>query len=457
MSQKEQFSNRWGIILAALGMAVGAGNLWRFPRLAGQYGGTFIVLWMLFLLIWSVPVLLAEFAVGKKFKKGVIGAFADFGGKKMTWAGFFIALCTLGITFYYSVVTAWALRYLGFSIQDLFAPLLGIPDLSEQIAGQPDFLQSRWNSLSSNDPWTVLLHILAVAAGLALLYKGIRNGLEKANKILIPSLFILLIITGIAAVSQGGIKGLEYMFTIRPELFGDPKVWIEALSQSAWSTGAGWGLMLTISSYSSAKEDVTLNTFISGFGNNTASLIAGMAVLPAVFAMAASEAQAVAVLESGNQALMFTVIPQLFSQIGGGKIPAVIFFGAFFLAAFSSLLPMLELFIKLLTDWGLSRKTAIIRVFFVCIICGLPSALSLDFFSNQDWVWGIGLIISGLFFIVGAFRIGLPRFKAEFIDADSDFKVPNWYFFRCHGPQSFLGYLPDLLVDVPGIQPISVV
>ena len=118
---KEQFSNRWGIVLAALGMAIGAGNLWRFPRLAGQYGGSFILLWILFLFIWSIPLLLSEFAIGKKFKKGVIGSFALFAGKKYTWMGFFITVCTLGIAFYYSIVTAWSFRYLTFSVKNIFS------------------------------------------------------------------------------------------------------------------------------------------------------------------------------------------------------------------------------------------------------------------------------------------------------------------------------------------------
>ena len=99
----ESFSSRWGIILASLGMAIGAGNIWRFPRLAGQYGGTFIILWIVFLLVWSIPILLAEFSIGKKYKQGVIGSFSRFAGKKYSWMGFFITFCTLGIAFYYSV------------------------------------------------------------------------------------------------------------------------------------------------------------------------------------------------------------------------------------------------------------------------------------------------------------------------------------------------------------------
>ena len=275
MALKEEFSNRWGIILASLGMAVGAGNLWRFPRLAGQYGGTFLILWIFFLIFWSIPILLAEFSIGKKIRKGVIGSFAGIAGSGFTWMGFFIAACTLGITFYYSVVTAWSLQYLGLSISNLFNT---DTSFAEKLSAEPEFLNNYWADISNANTVTIILHVVAVVLGILLLYKGIQKGLEKANRILIPSLFVLLVVISIVALNmENGIKGLEYMFSIKPELFGNATIWIEALSQSAWSTGAGWGLIMTISSYSRNKEDVTLNTFVGSFGNNTASILAGIA------------------------------------------------------------------------------------------------------------------------------------------------------------------------------------
>jgi len=428
MSQSDQFSNRWGIILASLGMAIGAGNLWRFPRLAGQYGGTFIILWIFFLFIWSIPLLLAEFSIGKKYKKGVIGSMAALAGKKYTWMGFFITICTLGIAFYYSVVTAWALRYLGFSLQNLFAS----QSLSEVLAENPGYLDQFWNSISSGNWITVALYIVNVLLGVSVLSKGIQKGLEKANKILIPSLFVLLlIICAIALSMENGFKGLEYMFAIDMSLFSNPRIWIEALTQSAWSTGAGWGLMMTISAYTRSHEDVTLNTFIGALGNNTASLLAGMAILPAVFALAPSYDEAVTYLQTGNQALTFTIIPKLFSTITGGVFMSIIFFLALFIAAFSSLLPMIELFAKNLSDLGFGRKSAMVRVAIFFIIFGFPSAYSLDFFSNQDWVWGVGLIVTGLFILFAVVKHGAKKFKTDFIDQDSDFKVSTRYFVFC--------------------------
>lgn len=429
MAQRQEFSSRWGIILASLGMAIGAGNLWRFPRLAGQYGGSFILLWILFLFIWSVPLLLAEFSIGKKFRSGVIGSFGMLAGEKLTWMGFFITICTLGIAFYYSVVTAWSIEYLAIAVDNLYQHIVNDFSLKQTIAQNPNYLIAQWDSLANESFTTVIIYISVIILGLVVIGKGIKNGLEKANKILIPSLFILLAIVASAALSmENGFKGLDYMFAINVDHFSNPTVWIEALSQSAWSTGAGWGLMITISSYSRSKEDVTLNTFIGAFGNNTASLFAGMAILPAVFALAASDAEAVSFLQAGSQALTFTIIPELFSQVYGGYWMSVIFFLALTFAAFSSFLPMLQLFKSNLVQAGVNVRWTMIALFVVFLVFGFPSAYSLNFFTNQDWVWGIGLILSGLFIAFATVRYGAVKFKQEFIDLDSDFTVPDRYF-----------------------------
>ncbi|MEL7004994.1 MAG: sodium-dependent transporter [Bacteroidota bacterium] len=361
-------------------------------------------------------------------------------GKGLTWGGFFITVCTLGIAFYYSVVTGWAVQYLGLALNNFYQSLTGGLTISEKLIENPDYLNDHWISIANGNVFTVVFYILAVLGGVVLLMKGIQKGLEKANKILIPSLFILLIIITISSLSMdNGIKGLEYMFHIDWSKFSNATIWIEALSQSAWSTGAGWGLIMTISAYSRKKEDVTLNTFIAGFGNNTASLMAAMAILPSVFALAPSEGEAIQFLQAGNQALTFTIIPKLFSTFTGGSFLSVVFFLAFFMAAFSSLLPMLELFISNLKDMGLSRNSAAIRAAIFCIIFGFPSAYSLDIFNNQDWVWGIGLIISGLLIIGAVLKYGTNQFKKDYIDTDSDFKVSKTYFSVCISFNMLLG------------------
>ncbi|OHX68251.1 sodium-dependent transporter [Flammeovirga pacifica] len=419
---KQQFSSKWGVILASLGMAIGAGNLWRFPRLAGQYGGTFIILWFLFLFVWSIPILLSEFSIGKKYKSGVISAFAQAAGKKYSWMGFFITICTLGITFYYSVVTAWGLSYVGLSFDLINEPQV-LKGLSQ------GYLESYWENISTGNLKTVGLHIFCVLVAVVMLFRGIQQGLERVNRILIPTLLtLILLVAAVALSTENGPKGLSYMFAINPDLFFDSKVWIEAVTQSAWSTGAGWGLMLTIASYSREKEDVTFNILVSGIGNNIASIIAGVAILPSVFAIAGSDEQAISFLQSGNTALTFTIIPLLFAKIPYGEFFGMVFFIAFAMAAFSSLISMTELCIRTFTDLKFNRKKASIISAILCMVMGFPSAYSLDFFSNQDWVWGLGLLISGLFIVFAVHQNGVETFKSEYIDKDSSIKLPNWMY-----------------------------
>lgn len=441
MAQKvDEFSNRWGIVLASLGMAIGAGNLWRFPRIAGEYGGAFIILWMFFLLVWSIPLLMAELAIGKHFKKGTIGSLGSISGKKFTFLGVFITLCTLGIAFYYSVVTGWSLRYFILNTHNLIDYLVGSGNMNTKIGSDPVYMTSFWESISNANWETLACYIVTVFLAIWVLSKGVKEGLEKVNKILIPTLFILLMVVSAFALQMpGGWQGLEYLFTIDFNHFSNPTIWVEAISDSAWSTGAGWGLMITIGSFSNKREDVTLNTFLGAFGNNTAALLAAMAILPAVFAMAATPHEATEYLESGSQALTFTIIPQLFANMPGGPFLSFIFFGAFLMAAFSSLLPMMQLLIKNLTDYKLSRKKAAFVAGTCCIVFGLPSAYSIDFFTNQDWVWGLGLIVSGIFIAFLIMRYGVTKFKNDFIDENSDFKVSNWYFRLMVNSIFFLG------------------
>jgi len=230
------------------------------------------------------------------------------------------------------------------------------------------------------------------------------------------------------------------MFAINWDHFGNATIWIEALSQSAWSTGAGWGLMMTLSAFSRENEDVTLNTFIGAFGNNTASLLAGMAILPAVFALSTSDAAAVSFLQQGNQALTFTIIPMLFANVPGGDFLSVIFFLALTLAAFSSLLPMMELFLQNVTDLNLSRKAAWTIVIVGFVLIGFPSAWSLDFFSNQDWVWGVGLIVTGLFILLAVAFNQPGKFKEESIDVGSDIFFPTSLFKAAVYVNVFMGF-----------------
>lgn len=397
----ESFTSRFGLIAATLGMAIGAGNIWRFPRLAGQYGGSFLIPWLIFLFLWSVPLLLVEFSVGKKLRVGVIGAFRHILGKKYTWMGWFVVFCTSAIMFYYSVVCGWSLKYFILSITG------NITDVSHEIY---------WQEYSTSYFQPVFYHVFSLALAAAFIYLGIVKGIERFSKIIIPGLYLLLIISAIKALSlEGSQIGLGYFFNIDTAVLMDHKIWLDGLSQSAWSTGAGWGLILTYAIYSRKKEPIAGNVFFTAMGNNLASIFAGLVIIPTVFALSLSTEIAQEILASGNQGLAFIAIPKLFKQMSSGGIFSTIFFLSLFFAALSSLISMLELAARALMDFGLSRKKSVQIIFIVSALFGLPSALSMHFFDNQDWVWGLGLLVSGLFFTILVLKIGIARFVNEWL------------------------------------------
>lgn len=403
MSKNEVFASRWGIILAGLGMAVGTGNIWRFPRIVAKFGGgSFMLIWLLFLFIWALPILIIEMSIGKKTRMGVIGSFTYLMGKKYSWMGAFVVWVTAAITFYYTVVTGWCIKYF---YATCFQGLIKKTPV--------EF----WNNFSSS--WEpVLFHFFAIGIGCAIIYAGVVKGIERANKIFIPTLFLLLIISCIRSISlPGAFKGLNFLFDPNLSQLGNIEVWLNALSQAAWSTGAGWGLLLTYSIYSHKKENPSLTVATLGFGNNTASLLAAITVIPAVFSFFAFQAntkeQVMQVIEQGDRGLSFTWIPTLFSKIPAGTFFLAVFFLALCFAAFSSLISMLELITRTFIDAGLQRKKAIFIVGATCFILGIPSALSMGFFDNQDWVWGMGLIISGSFFLLLVLKIGPKKFRKE--------------------------------------------
>jgi NSS family neurotransmitter:Na+ symporter len=401
MAKLETFSSRWGLILAGLGMAVGTGNMWRFPRIAADNGGAaFLIPWVIFLFIWSIPLLVAEFAIGRGTRRGVVGAFAALTGGRFAWMGGFVAVVTIMILFYYSVVTGWTLRYF---LAAAFGQLHGVAP------------GEYWASAHSG--WqAAAFHVAAALAGAWVIQRGVVKGIETANKILVPALFALLIVAAVRSVLlPGSAAGLEFLFNPDLSRLASYRTWLEALTQSAWSTGAGWGLILTYGIYVKRSDDVALNSVTIGFGDNSASLLAGLAVLPAVFAILSLE-NAQAALAAGNEGLMFIWIPQLFDRMPGGLVLLPLFFLALCCAALSSLIAMIELATRILMDAGMGRPKAVRIVTAAVIVLGLPSAVNLTVFQNQDWVWGVGLMISGLFISLLVTMYGSRRFRDEFIN-----------------------------------------
>lgn len=419
MSQREFFSSRWGLILSALGIAVGSGNIWRFSRIVAQNGGgSFLIPWLIFLIIWSVPLIIAEFAIGKYARQSPMGAFSKVAGPRFTWMGAFVAAVATFIMFYYSVITGWCLKYLVSSAN------------GELLSTKNHLLY--WSNFSES--YTPLLYhfIVMIIAG-SVIYFGVR-GIEKISKILVTSLITILLLLMIRAVTlPNALEGLEFFFRPDFNLMLDPKIWLNALTQNAWDTGAGWGLIMTYAIYMKREEDISLNAALIGFGNNSVSLIAGITIFSTVFALGSNDPLS-QISNSGpaNTGLTFIFLPELFNKITPfhlvNNIFITLFFLALFFAAITSLISMLELSVRSLCDLGMVRKKSIMIMLAIGITAGIPSALNTNFFLNQDWVWGIGLILSGAFIAFAVNKFGVEKFRINLINSHgNDFKLNKLY------------------------------
>jgi len=430
MAGTERFSSRWGLILASLGMAVGAGNIWRFPRVVSQHGGgAFMVAWLVALVAWSIPLLIVEFSWGKKSRSSPVGAFVAVAGKRWGWAGGFVSLCCTAIMFYYAVVSGWCLYYL---FRSVFVGL------------EAAAVQSEWENFAGSG-WAAVSLVVAVGIAVGVVLAGIRRGIERACKILVPVLFLLLIVAAIRSVTlPGAAAGLEHMFQPNYHLLAGPEIWLEAFSQSAWSTGAGWGLFLVYAGYARTRENCVLNSVITGLGNNAASLLAALAIIPALFAMLPA-AQAAQVAGAGNEGLAFIWMPRVFlgGNLAGGSVFVVVFFAALAAAALSSLIAMVELGVRTLIDLGLSRRRSAFLILLAGVGLGMPSALQMSIFKNQDWVWGLGLLVSGALFAAGTIAHGVSRLRQEANLASDGWKLGRWFDVLVIGviPLSFLAML----------------
>lgn len=408
---KNQWSSRFGFIFAALGMAVGTGNIWRFPRIAGQnYGGTFIIAYIVCNFLWVFPLLLMEMGIGKSTRLGTVGAFGDFNKKNKSHWGTFIGWVCAAITFYYAVVFGQALRYFTFAINGNLKAGMDADAL--------------WNGFVSDPKQTITFMIIACLLMGYVMYKGVNDGLEKLGKFAVPILFVSLLVVGIWSVTQENSSvGLNYLFVPDFDHIFDAEVWLAALTQAAWSAGAGWGMMLTYANYFKKDEDIVVNSAMITFGDMTGAILGSFAVLPAVFALSTSESAAIAALESGNIGLTFKTLASLFPTMPGGQFIAILFFLSLCLASLTSIVPQAEVVVKNLEDFGISRKKAAVGFAAATIIFALPSAIWEDFLANQDWVYGIGLLVCGIFYVMSVFDFGLDKFRKEVINVDSDIRL----------------------------------
>jgi len=425
-SVNQRFSSRWGLLLSALGIAVGTGNIWRFPRIAAQMGGedgagAFLVAWLIFLFLWSIPLIIAEYALGRKHRSGVVSIFIKSIGKKFAWMGTFVAFVATAITFFYTVIVGWCIFYF---IQTLTQPL----PLTTEAA------METWNNYQ-NSAWPFLFHILAIGFGAFAIWKGVKS-IELINKILIPTLLLIVIFSVIRALTlPGAWDGVAYLFRPQWSQLSDPKLWLSALTQNAWDTGAGWGLFLTYAAYMKSEHGTVKNAFITGIGNNTVSLLAAIMIFGTVFAvlrteMGMADPEVLEIMKTSGPAstgLTFIWMPQLFAKMFIGSPLAVLFFLGLIFAGFSSLIAQLELPTRVLVDTGMKRSKAIGIIIAVVYLLGIPSARNLNILSNQDYVWGIALMISGAFVAFAVIKQGISKIRKEINLTENDWALGSWW------------------------------
>jgi neurotransmitter:Na+ symporter, NSS family len=431
-----------GMLLSVLGIAVGTGNIWRFPRIAAQNAGdegagAFLVAWLLFLFVWSIPLIIAEYAIGKKSRMGVVGAFARLAGEKYAWMGGFVAFVATAIMFYYSVVAGWCVYYL---VQTVTSPL---PMSAEAASGVWDAFQGGIGPVG--------FHALAMGIGALVVFRGIKS-IEKVNRVLIPTLLLIVLIAVARTVTlDGAWDGIAFLFSPSWATLAHPRVWLEALTQNAWDTGAGWGLILTYACYMRSKDGVVKNAIITGVGNNLVSILAAIVIFGTVFAILGqdmSKAEVLSVMQTSGPAstgLTFQWMPQLFAKMGFGRVLAALFFLGLAFAAFSSLISMIELATKVIVDTGVKRPQAVGAICIIGFIMGVPSAVNLNVFGNQDFVWGIGLMVCGAFVAFLVMRFGLREFRTQLVDSvPGDWKAGRPW-------ESVIGYvIPSLAVVLLG-------
>jgi neurotransmitter:Na+ symporter, NSS family len=346
-----QWGSKFGFIMAAAGSAVGLGNIWRFPYITGQNGGgAFVLIYLLCVLLIGVPLLFTEMGLGRFTKKGTIGAFKDTGaGPFWMGTGAILALCvSFFVLTFYSVIAGWTIGY-------IFKTLTGS---TESFA---DFV--------ANPMYTIPLLGLFILATILIVLGGVSGGIEKAAKILMPILFVLiLLVAGRSLTLDGAMAGVE--FYLKPDFSKiTANSILAALGQAFFSLSIGWGIMITYGSYLSKDANLVSSGVWVGLMDSAIALVAGFMIFPAVFAFGKSP-------EAGPT-LVFQVLPDIFQTMPGGTIIGALFFLLLTVAALTSSVSMLEVPASYFIDekkW--SRKKTVWTLGIIAFIVGIPSALS---------------------------------------------------------------------------------
>lgn len=373
MENRPQWGTRAGFILAAVGSAVGLGNIWRFPYVAyDNGGGAFFIPYLFALLTAGIPILILEFAIGHKYRGSAPLSFARL-NKKTEWLGWWQLVISFVIACYYPVIIAWASSYSVFSFTKEWGDDTAGFLIGEYLkVGAP-------GEIGGIVPGVFLPLLLVWAVTLGVLFKGVKKGIEVLNKVCIPLLCVLFLIVVIRAVTlEGAAEGLNAFFTPNWDLILDGKVWVAAYGQIFFSLSIAFAIMITYSSYLPKKSDLTNNAFITGFGNSAFELLAGIGVFSALGFMAMQAGKPVEEVAASGVGLAFIVFPQIINEIPAfSGLFGFLFFASLVLAGLTSLISIVETYIA-----GVQDKFKVSRTKAVVVGGGLTALISILFSTN---------------------------------------------------------------------------
>ena len=362
--ERANFSSKLGVILATAGSAVGLGNVWRFPYMAGENGGAvFIIIYVACILLLGIPCMVSEFIIGRHGQANTARAYRKLaGGSPWSIIGYMGVLTGFLITGYYAVVAGWCLQY-------IWASLVG------HLQGDPTYFQTYFAEFSG-DPvkpifWTVIILVFTYL----IIEHGVRDGIERASKLLMPTLFfLLLIIVGASCMLPGADKGIEFLF--KPDFAAiNSDVFLAALGQAFYSLSIAMGCICTYASYFSRQTNLTKSAIQIGVIDSLVAILAGLMIFPAAFS--------VGVNPDSGPSLIFITLPNVFQQAFAqmpvvGYVIAVLFFLLLSLAALTSLISLHEVSTAFIhEEMRVTRKRAAVIVTILACIIGAFCSLSL--------------------------------------------------------------------------------
>ena len=357
--KRDGFGSRFGVLVAVAGSAVGLGNLWRFPYMVGNNGGAaFIIIYLLFVILLCLPIMFSEFIIGRRTQSNVFGAINKLAPKSPFLSiGVISVVASICIMAFYSVVGGWTLEYIFKSFS---------PDF---LTSNSANLESQFKEASTSSLVPIATHLLFLGLSALIVVAGIKNGIEKYSKILMPALFFLVMLLAIRSMTlDGSSAGIKFLFYPDFSKITGATL-IAALGQAFFSLSLGMGCIITYGSYVKKNENLFKVSLMTVAADTGFAILAGLAVMPAVFAFGISPGQ--------GPSLVFITLPQIFAQLPFGNVIAIAFFFILFIAAITSSISLLEVIVAYFTEeLKLTRKAAVLIAFSIIGVFGTLSSLS---------------------------------------------------------------------------------